>query len=641
MSRRLTPRSDLSLSPDPELSPNGANMARHAGFAVAISVGEAFINQSISAAVIDSSPLSESQLFTIPGSVPLIGGGTARLSGIGLFEQRPQVKLVANPANTVSMTASAIVFVTGTTNSSLPVTQISETWKVRLVGSAAVGIDVDIAPDGLFVRWIPGASSIGSLSVAVLSGPPPPQWLLDALNSAPVRSALSLALQQLRPIRVTPKLIDRTLRHVQPGNFPSTGVSLFEWFVISETVSRAVVRILDGAVAVGIDLQGRSAGDPNQLVDIRVRPGDAVAYRWLIRDNTLPNERPLLVPQSIPDGRDIAVLFNGDVLSAIVASVSQQIANTPIAPGVRIVSVTVRPETFVKPLRGPEKGLRVDVTVHHNIAGDVHATLHLQAYVQEDARGLPNQFTPFWLLYLGHIEVNVPWWVAVGVVILGLALSALFPALAPLIVIGVVAAIDGIIPGAIDSDTGQALAAQGRGIGLVPATKASTLPTHQQQSSWEMVTIAVSSEGLDLRMSIVAASVRFGPLDDTVDVARLICSFDANRRGPYWAEVRLRPDLQSMAAGCAVQLVVTKSSTGAEVARAEGPFASNRIVQFSHLTADLYHEDEFTVHARVWLNSASLTGLLFSADVDVPVTDILDRHRPFVTWEAHWAHFRN
>src|SRR5512133_2727357 len=456
MSRRLTPRSDLSLSPDPELSPNGANMARHAGFAVAISVGEAFINQSISAAVIDSSPLSESQLFTIPGSVPLIGGGTARLSGIGLFEQRPQVKLVANPANTVSMTASAIVFVTGTTNSSLPVTQISETWKVRLVGSAAVGIDVDIAPDGLFVRWIPGASSIGSLSVAVLSGPPPP-WLLDALNSAPVRSALSLALQQLRPIRVTPKLIDRTLRHVQPGNFPSTGVSLFEWFVISETVSRAVGRILDGAVAVGIDLHGRSAGDPNQLVDIRVRPGDAVAYRWLIRDNTLPNERPLLVPQSIPDGRDIAVLFNGDVLSAIVASVSQQIANTPIAPGVRIVSVTVRPETFVKPLRGPEKGRRGDVTVHHNIAGDVHATLHLQAYVQEDARGLPNQFTPFWLLYLGHIEVNVPWWVDVGVVILGLALSALFPALAPLIVIGVVAAIDGIIPGAIDSATGQAL----------------------------------------------------------------------------------------------------------------------------------------------------------------------------------------
>jgi len=40
-------------------------------------------------------------------------------------------------------------------------------------------------------------------------------------------------------------------------------------------------------------------------------------------------------------------------------------------------------------------------------------------------------------------------------------------------------------------------------------------------------------------------------------------------------------------------------------------------------------------------HSASLTGLLFSADIDVPVTDILDRHRPFVTWESHRALFRN
>jgi hypothetical protein len=126
-----------------------------------------------------------------------------------------------------------------------------------------------------------------------------------------------------------------------------------------------------------------------------------------------------------------------------------------------------------------------------------------------------------------------------------------------------------------------------------------------------------------------------------VDVARLICTFDANHKGPYRAEIQLRPDLTFVAPGCAVQLVVTRGSTGAEVARSEGPYATNRLVLFSHLTSELYHEDEFTVHARVWLNSASLTGLLFSADIDVPVIDILDRHRPFVTWEAHWAHFRN
>jgi hypothetical protein len=139
MSRRLTPRSDLSLSPDSQRLAERGRRWHVRWIAVAISVAEAFVNQSISATAIDSSPLGASQLFTIPASVPLVGGDTARLSGIGLFEQRPQVKLVANPANTVGMTASAIVFVTGTTNSSLPFTQISETWKVRLTGTAAVG----------------------------------------------------------------------------------------------------------------------------------------------------------------------------------------------------------------------------------------------------------------------------------------------------------------------------------------------------------------------------------------------------------------------------------------------------------------------------------------------------------------------
>ena len=484
----------------------------------------------------------------------------------------PRVTLVANPANTVSMTASAVVFVTGTTNSSLPFTQISETWKVRLTGTAAVSLDLDVAADGLFARWIPGSSSIGSLTVTVLNGPPP-QWLTDALNSAPVRSALSLAIQQLRPIRVTPKLLDRTMRHVQTGDFPSTGVSLFEWFTIAETVSRAVLRVQDGSVSVGIDLQGRSTGNPSQLIDLRQQAGDAVPYRWLIRDNVLPTDRPVLVPQGIQPGQaDIPVLFNSDVLSAIVADVSAQIANTPVAPHVRIVSVAIRPEFFIKPLRGREIGLRVDVTVRHDLAGDVHATLYLQTYLQEDARGLPNPFTPFWLLYLGHTEVDVPWWVDVAVVVLGVALSALFPALAPMVALAVVAAVDGIIPGAIDSATGQAMAAQGRGTVLVAGSKASTLPTHQQQSSWEIVhAIAVSSEGIDWRMSIAAPSVRFASPDDTVDVAQLACQFDANHKGPYRAWIQLRPDLQFLAAGCAVQLVVTQSSTGAEVADAADP----------------------------------------------------------------------
>jgi hypothetical protein len=103
----------------------------------------------------------------------------------------------------------------------------------------------------------------------------------------------------------------------------------------------------------------------------------------------------------------------------------------------------------------------------------------------------------------------------------------------------------------------------------------------------------------------------------------------------------LRPDLAALATDCSVQLIVSRGDTGEEVGRSEGPFATNNTLFLNHLTESLYFVDSFRVQARIFLNRVALEGLLFAADTIVTVTDTYDRRRPFVTWEQHWAHFRN
>lgn len=61
----------------------------------------------------------------------------------------------------------------------------------------------------------------------------------------------------------------------------------------------------------------------------------------------------------------------------------------------------------------------------------------------------------------------MPWWVDIAVIVVGLALAAALPAAAPLIAVGAIASIDGIIPGAIGNAETTGEAALGNGKDLV------------------------------------------------------------------------------------------------------------------------------------------------------------------------------
>ncbi len=618
-------------------------MARHAGFAVAASVGEAYLNQTLWAAFGDLEPISSSQLFALPSTVPLGGGSTVRLSGVALFEQRPTLHLRANPGNTVSMTAAAVLYVAANIDPSVPV-DLGQTWRLRIVGSVDVAVDVDVAAAGLYLRWTPSGSSISDLNVTLLEGPGIPGWLVDALNSPEVHAAMTTALRAVGPVRISSKLFDSHIRRTQPGSFRETGFSVFEWFTIAADVTHVALRVKDGSISIGVDLAGLSNGTEDLLIDLFGEVGDGAVYRWPVFDNTTSTERPLLVGSSLTTGAgDIAVLFNAAVLGALVDRISSQISGTPIAEKVKINSISLRPDHFEKPLRGREIGLRFDFNVHHQDAGDVSGRAFLQPFLVYDAENHPNpSFPSTWRIYIGLVEIDVPWWVDVAVVLAGIALAELFPALTPLLAVGVIGSLDGVIPGIVSSVESTSQNALGRGAFLANASSDTTLPTAKHQPAYSNVDrVAVTTEGIELHMGTVAPSVRFPKDDATLDVASLSFSMDGGSPAPYRISLTLRDDLASLGGDCTARLLVRRADTGVEVAEQAGPYNTSRAVVFDHLNPQLYFVDSYLVEAQIWLNRESMTGLLFAVDAPVPVTDPLDRHHPFLTWAPHWAHFAN
>jgi hypothetical protein len=613
-------------------------MARHAGFAIAATIAEAYLNQTLWAAIADQEPISLSRLFQIPTSVPLAGGGSGRLSGVGLFESRPTLHFRANPANTIGVTVTAIIFVAFNSNVFAPIDQ-DQTWKLRISADTDVLADADLAPNGIFLRWQPGGSTINNVTMTVLEGPGIPQDVVNAINSPSTHAAMTSALRMFGPIRITDRIFPRTLEHVQSGDFEETGFSVFEWFRIRETISRVAIRVLDGVLSVGVDLAGLSAGDPNALLDLRKHVGDGAIYHA----PSFVGSRPVLRPSSDKqDSGDIDVLVNADVLGAIVAKVSAQIANTPIHPQASLIAISLRPQFFEKPLRGREIGLCFEFTVHNQIAGNVSGRIFLQPYLLTGSSDTSSSFQEKWMLYVGETQIDVPWWVDVAVAIVGTALAAAFPIAAPLFAVAAVAAIDGIIPGAVGNVGTAASAALDKGTVLALGYHDGTLPTRLQQPTDTGTTrIKVNSDGIDVHMVTVAPSLRFGEGDGTLNTARLAAELEGGRPDPYAFSLTLRNDLAVLAGDCTVQLIVSRVDTGAEVARSEGPYLASRTLTLDHLTPDLYLVDAYNVQARIFLNRVNLTGLLFASSATLKVEDALDRRHPFVTWEDHVAHFKS
>ena len=605
-------------------------MERHAGFAAAVTVTEAYLNQLMRVEFQKIDPISGGQLFQLPALAPLPSGKMVRLSGIGLFNSSPALKLMPNSSNTVSMATSTVAFIDASLQDNAGTVLEERTLKIQVAANARVSFDIETAPNGLFLRVVPTTSTIDKLEFSELDGNLLPDWVTQALNAAPLRAAVNKVINALGPVRVSNALFPSGLHHVQSANFPSTGISLFEWFTIDEHIASTAIRVLDGCITVGINLKGFPPGVPSQLVDLNLFKGDSISYGWPKTTQDSLSSRPLLVPANISNG-DISMLVNANVVRAIVDKVSAQVAGTPVSPGVQISRITMQPAFFIKPLGGREIAMKVDVTFTVDIAGAISGSVYLQFF----SRG------PAWFVYVGHTEINVPWWVNVAVVAVGLTLSAIFPMLAPLLTVGVIAAIDGIIPGVIDNATGAANNALKDGEPLAGGVITTSFhgPRGDLTNYKGTNSIHLSSEGLGASMTDVIPSVRFPESNRNDAVADLNCRLDAGSPEPYAFQLSLRSDLTSLVPDCSAQIIVYRADTGEEVSRTEGPFSSHSLLLLDHLSPMLYFVDTFRVQAKIFLNRVALEGLMFTSDTNVTVTDVYNRHHPYVSWYQHTAHF--
>jgi hypothetical protein len=253
-------------------------MARHAGFSLAVSVSQTVANEFLLVFFANAVP---PQSFSLPPTVT-IGGTVVTLSGtVALLP--PEVTFARNPANAVGV-SMAVMGRVGFSACGLP----AQSYDVILY--ATVSVPIASANNGSLL--FPGINLaqvvITALGVEVLrnpqsfSGPIQPVYQ-QALTSSPVIGAINAGLQSFAPLLLPlgpfrfPSIFHKDIHRPPPkgtsefGPFPV-------WFTIDIRPTRLAAVVLDGAVSLGVDLNGATFGDPAQLVDLNTdfAPGSYV-----------------------------------------------------------------------------------------------------------------------------------------------------------------------------------------------------------------------------------------------------------------------------------------------------------------------------------------------------------------------------
>jgi hypothetical protein len=323
----------------------------------------------------------------------------------------------------------------------------------------------------------------------------------------------------------------------------------------------------------------------------------------------------------------------------------QSMDQTPIAPSIVLKSIKLYPSFFEKPLRGTEIGIRVDFIVTHHIVGDVSGTLYFQPFYQNYAEYRPNP-SGIWKIYVGHAEIDFPWWVDLSIPLVEAILLFLEIPLMPLLLVEEINSLVEVVsnlPNLKTNIESKAKNALKLGTTIGTAVTRTRLPTKQQQPAWSFLDrIMINPDGIDVHISTVAESVRFSNPDSAIyAIASVGYSFDAGHIAPYRLSVELNNDFANLGPDCSVEIIVRRGDNDQEIARSLGPYASNRFISIDHMNSELYFLDTFRVEVRIFLNRVTLSGLLFAANFVITVHDLLNRHHPFVTWRPHWTYYAN
>jgi hypothetical protein len=283
---------------------------RQAGFSTVLCVSETFANDLLTAAF---TAADAQRTFSLTSPV-MVGGAPVTISG-PMRVLPPTVTLQTRADNLIGVRARFTGELT-LTSAVAPPTDV----EVAFGASLDVGIAVTRVSDRFFVGVDLTSATVTAADFRVVAGQLVSVYG-NALSGSPILSSLTNALRAIPPAltQLTPNGVAAT-SHIAPEMMPC-GASLFDpppLFDAAITVNRVVPRPIDGALVVGVDINGTgTVGDPGALMNLLKQPGPPIEITT--SDVEGPSDRSF--GRAVVGGSSVAVSVNPRALSNLIANV--------------------------------------------------------------------------------------------------------------------------------------------------------------------------------------------------------------------------------------------------------------------------------------------------------------------------------
>ena len=573
---------------------------RHAGFASVVSVGADFVNGMLAAAA----TLAPSPTFTLP-SVVVVGGQTIGLAG-SLTVVPPTVSFAANPGNLIGVAVGA----SGTVRFTSGGSDLVEV-EVTLTATLQVGLILNVSATNLSFGVDLSSASVTAVDVAVDFGPPLALIYQDALQDGSVLGALSTALQSIPQSALTFTI---------PG---ATGTLAYTIGSVTAqlTVSNAVVIPLDGVLDVALDVAGYTAGDPTQLVNLITTPGPS-ASAFIYDQYGNESFSPGLFESHSGFGINLAATVNAAFLVAVVnGPINSLIAGTSIS-GVTINSLSIS--------IGEVESVIGQSNLPTNFWGSLSA-------------GIDGSYSSIGFTFnasVTPVSIERPtdayWDFTLVAYSYSSALLAILDVLFPFVpVIG---------PLVLNSTIASLIANVIASLPTVGFAAQSTEPVPHVPGwsiAYSVADIALWDPELDV---YVAAGVNGPPSLSPPPPMFQLYAAPHGLTDPSPIPVTLTvsdPALLDPLLGLRIAWNAVRDDTGATVLSQDTALdAADLAIEIDRWTGDLTYNDTWTVSCEVYRPADSLTPryTYFSQSVSAGVSDVVDRHHPYVHWD-HVAYF--
>ncbi len=545
---------------------------------------------------------------------------------------------------------------------------------VELRSNVDVGLTTFIVGNHLHVGVEPATVTISSLSVTVLDGSLPSIYG-ETLQLPEVAAAIQAAIRAL-PQSMLSATIDGfpLTTHVAPRQMPC-GASLFElpeMFHAQFSVSRVVPVVLDHVLVIGVDIAGITAGNP-------------AALRSLFGD-----VRPVWVRTSGPEGvidfGSRGVRFGGNLAVSVNPDAVRGILEGPLSNASRhafvdchvaLDGLSLSASTFTPNLQPQYRidGLRLGVGARYYQstgrdaqsrlvpAGDgtpvqvsVPFAVHFQTFDGPTDFLADRRDGEYWFIKVYEPDIDLPWWVSAGLLLLGIGL--------PVLALPVVTLLDGIIPGIMSNvanqvqrNAQQGINGAGREFGLAPRSRSVNLPglsatPGHASSTW----YAMDGEGIDvytsmfvgsqpdtrrdknLRLTISGTEVRDGAVWESAATHTMPIPISATVRpgvlDPFDNDVRVRWEVRRTDTKA---VVLSQDLAKNSLVRAQlGAAPSVTKIVIDRTDPAIAVLPGFDISVRVYRPLMGRTKEIGSADLTINISDRLDRTHPYVWWTG-WA----